>query len=152
MSFLTRGLQESDLISHQTNGALKNGAGIFKNFGEQSEQLKQKLEFDEALNYALPKPLDDILTKAKSPTDSSIVVTTAEIDKLQLTHWHLFKGGLIFQQVEGKSSFECILEGLRLISDSLLRRQDDTIKSMAEVTEIISTKDKGKKKDSLEVI
>ena len=34
MSFLTRGLQDTDIISQQTNGRLKNGAGVFKNFGK----------------------------------------------------------------------------------------------------------------------
>ena len=56
MSFMARGLQDSDLISQQTNGKLKNGAGIFKNFGKSTAQLLKESEFDEALNYALVKP------------------------------------------------------------------------------------------------
>ena len=47
--------------------------------------------------------------------------------------WHLFKSGLILPEIEGKSVSECVKEGLRLISDSLYRRQSIKLNSLKQV-------------------
>ena len=52
-----------------------------------------------------------------------------------MLQWHLFKNGLIIPQVVNKSAMDCVLEGLRLISSSLLRKHDETIESLKLVTE-----------------
>ena len=54
----------------------------------------------------------------------------AELEKKQVLEWHLFKSGLTLPQMENKSTDECIREGLRLISDSLLRKEDKTLESL----------------------
>lgn len=81
MSFLNRGLHDNDLISLQTNGKLKTGAGIFKNFGKSSAQLLKDSEFDEALHYAQQRPSDDLIDGLNVATDGSIADTMAEMEK-----------------------------------------------------------------------
>ena len=87
----------------------------------------KEVDFDEALNYALPKWSDDPTRKAKVTDENPILVTKAEIEKKHVLEWQLFKNGLILPQMENKSATECVLEGLRLVSDSLQRKQDETL-------------------------
>ena len=135
MAFLARGLQDTDLISQQTNGRLKTGTGIYKNFAKSTAQLEKEVEFDEALNYALPKWSEGVTRKGKVTDENPLLVTKAEMEKKQVLEWHLFKNGLILPQIENKSASECVLEGLHLISNSLLRKQDETLNSLQQVNE-----------------
>lgn len=134
ISFMTRGLQDSDLISQQTNARLSNGAGIFKNFGKTDAELQKLVESDNTLNYALNitcSPSD--ATKEKK--DDTYLASMAEIEKKHITEWQLFKSGLFVPQMDNKSSYDCVLEGLRLISDSLYRRSDCKLESLQTVEE-----------------
>ena len=42
--------------------------------------------------------------------------------------------------MEDKSSSECVMEGLRLVSDSLVRRQDETFESLQNLSDEVSKK------------
>ncbi len=59
----------------------------------------------------------------------------AEIEKKHITEWQLFKSGLFVPHMDNKSSYDCVLEGLRLISDSLYRRSDRKLESLQTVEE-----------------
>lgn len=87
------------------------------------------MELDETLNYALPQYADEKKV-TKNENDNPFIITKSEIEKKQILDWHLFKNGLLLPQMEGVSAQQCVIEGLRLISDSLVRRQDERLKSL----------------------
>ena len=46
------------------------------------------------------------------------------INKSDVLFWHLFKGGLRVPDIESRSFEECLQEGLRLIEDRLMTKQE----------------------------
>lgn len=55
ISFLTRGLLDSDLIEQHTNQRLKSGVGILSNFGKTQSELEASEKTEKVLNYASKK-------------------------------------------------------------------------------------------------
>ena len=76
---------------------------------------------DATLNYAIPQDSDEKKT-TKTENDNPFIVTKSEIEKKQILEWHLFKSGLVLPLMEDVSAQKCVIEGLRLVSDSLMRR------------------------------
>ena len=57
------------------------------------------------------------------------------INKSDVLFWHLFKGGLRVPDIESRSFEECLQEGLRLIEDRLMTKQESMFDYLRESDE-----------------
>ena len=76
----------------------------------------------------IPDSQKKIGSKKLKETNKS--ATESEIEKQKVLEWQLLKSGLFLPGLQDKSNFECIIEGLRLVSDSLIRRQEEKLHSL----------------------
>lgn len=74
-----------------------------------------------------------------------------ELQQKSILEWSLFKNGLFLPEIESKTTAECVAEGLRLLSSSLLRKQDDKLHSLSLFTEEAGKNDSKKSAADLAV-